>query len=107
MSSACSSYEPFVLYVLDDSWDPDIPIYSIITIDPSGELYDGAFVAAHLSEGVELGRLQMTNGELRLIAHAQADECTADFDMDCIIGVVSRCTDSRRSYVKKFDRNQG
>ncbi len=102
LQSPCSNFEPFVLRVHGDEMAPGIPDGSIITIDPGGAIYDGAFVVARIEEQLLLRQLRMSNAALLVTVPGNVDDEPAEIERSCILGVVTQSTDSRRRRIVRF-----
>ena len=59
MDTACVSFEPFALQMLDDSMAPDFPAGAVVVVDPGEPPEDGCFVVLEHDGGVQLRRLRL------------------------------------------------
>ena len=82
--------------------EPEIPNGSIITVDPGGSLYDGAFVVARVAGMIELRQLRIMENTLFLIATNDKSGKHVEVEISALRGVVTQCADTRRNNVRKF-----
>ncbi len=103
-TSTCVAAEPFALQVTDQSMEPEFQRGSIVVIDPTGVVKDGAYVLAELSGKFIFRKLRYDGDRVWLEAlNERYPRLELDEGIAAVKGVVVQRAGARRRYHKRYD----